>query len=454
MKVRSSRLIALTLAASLSGATLANAAPPYTDAVIDWNAIAVGALLTASSPPPVGTGRLSQGTILDLAQVHAAVYDAVQAIERRYQPYHVVIDDASGSPEAAAARAAHDVLVHLYPLQAAALDTTYHDYFTQKGLSESYPGVDVGAAAAAGIIAFRANDGSYPDPPPVFVGGTDPGEWRPTTSYLPGPPPSGAPMAGVWLTTVRPFTLNSNMQFRAVKPPVLNSARYFHEYEEVRELGAFEGSTRTPAETDLAYFFATNYLVNWNQVAREVAGARVHPIADSARLFALLDLSLADAVITAWDSKLYYNLWRPVTAIQEGDDDGNAKTVGDLNWTPLINTPNYPDYISGANTVTGAATRALALFFGSDHVPFTFRTTNAVATQRARDYTRFSDAAADVVEARILEGIHFRSADTAGRQQGRHVAKWVFNHFLRPVNDDGVSDASLDEDDSAEEDEQ
>jgi hypothetical protein len=285
----------------------------------------------------------------------------------------------------------------------------------------------------------------------VFVGGTDPGEWRPTTSYLPGPPPSGAPMAGAWLPTVTPFTLNSPTQFRAVKPPVLTSARYFHEYEEVRALGAFEGSTRSPTETDFAYFFATAYLVNWNQVAREVAGTRVHHIADSARLFALLGLSLADAVITAWDSKLYYNLWRPVTAIQEGDNDGNAKTVGDPNWTPLINTPNYPAYISGASTVTGAATRALARFFGSDHVPFTFRTTNAVATQRARDYSRFSDAAADVVLARILEGIHFRSDDVVGVQQGRHIATWVFNHFLRPVNDSGVSDESLDD---SEEDEQ
>ena len=446
-----SRLTALTLSVYLSSGALANADPPYTDAVIDWNAIAVGALLTASSPPPVGTGRLPQGTILDLAQIHAAMYDAVQAIEQRYQPYHVVIDDASGSPEAAAAKAAHDVLVHLYPLQAAALDATYHDYFTQKGLSESDLGVDVGAEAAAGIIAFRANDGSFPDPPPFFDGGTDPGEWRPTESFLPGPPPSFAPMAGVWIATGTPYTRNSPTQFRPMEPPRLNSARYFHEYEEVRTLGALSGSTRTPAQTDFAYFFAANYGVMWEQAARESAAAHVHHIADSARLFALFNIAIADTIITVWDAKLHFNLWRPLTAIQEGDNDLNAHTAGDPGWQPLINTPNYPDYISGANGFTGAATRTLALFFGTDHLPFTLTTTNALANQKTRGYNRFSDAAADVVFARILEGIHFRSADEVARRTGRHIAKYVFNHFLRPINgsasDEGDDENDLDDED-------
>jgi hypothetical protein len=150
---------------------------------------------------------------------------------------------------------------------------------------------------------------------------------------------------------------------------------------------------------------------------------------------------MADAAITAWDTKRHYFFWRPVTAIQEGDNDGNAHTAGDPNWQPLINTPNYPDYTSGANNVTGAATRALALFFGTEEKTFTITTNNALAIQRTRTYHRFADVARDVVNARIFEGIHFRTADVIGRAQGRSVAKWAFKHSLRPVHrDDGDDD--------------
>jgi hypothetical protein len=437
-----SRLPLFVVCGCLTGLPFAHADPPaYTDAVIDWNAISVQATLTA-----IAGGRPSQGTLLDMAMVHAAVYDAVQAIEGEFEPYQVVIDGASGSPQAAAAKAAHDVLVHLYAGQTAALDTTYHTYLQSKGLAEDDPGVAVGATAAAGIIAFRANDGSFPANPPIFTGGTGPGVWRPTISYLPGPPPSLAPMAVAWLGTVTPFALTSPTQFRAPRPPRLTSERYVRAYDEVMAFGSFSSVARTPEQTDIAYFFADNYLVLWNRAARDIAATHVHTIADSARLFALLNMSTADAVITAWDSKRHYVFWRPVTAIQEGDHDGNRRTVGDPDWRPLINTPNYPDYTSGANNVTGAATRALKLFFGTDWLTFTLNTGNPLAVQKARTYDRFSDAAADVVVARIYEGIHFRFADVEARHQGRLVASWVFKHFLRPV-DDGDDGHDHDEDD-------
>ena len=143
-----------------------------------------------------------------------------------------------------------------------------------------------------------------------------------------------------------------------------------------------------------------------------------------------------DTVITAWDSKRHFVFWRPVTAIQEGDNVGNPETVGDPDWQPLINTPNYPGYTSGANNVTGAATRSLALFFGTDEMSFTLHTTNAAAPVQTRDYNRFSDLASDVVDVRIFQGIHFRFDDVQARKQGRHVAQWVFSHYLRPVNGD------------------
>jgi hypothetical protein len=400
------------------------------DAVIDWNAIAVQVITTDVSQHPAAT------PFLDTAIVHAAVYDAVAAIDQRFRPYHLNIPRASGSPAAAAAKAAHDVLFKRFPRQAESLDATYHAYLFNHHLAENDPGVAVGQQAAAGIIALRTNDGSFPTtPPPDFFGGMDPGVWRPTISYLPGPPPSGAPMLVPWLADVTPFTLTSPSQFRPEPPPALTSGHYARAYNEVKALGAFSNSTRTPNQTDLAYFWAANYFVLWNQVLRDIAATHVFHIRDSARLFALANMAIADAVITAWDTKKHYVFWRPVTAIQEGDNDGNARTDGDPMWQPLINTPNYPDYTSGANNVTGAVTRTLALFFGKDEMTFSVTTTNPLAVQQTRTYNRFSDAAEDVVNARIYEGIHFRFADTVARKQGRQVAKWAFRHFLRPIDD-------------------
>jgi hypothetical protein len=406
---------------------LATPASARADAVSDWNAIAVQTTITGARPGPTG--------FLDVAVVQAAVYDAVQAIEGRFEPYYVEIPGASGSPVAAAAKAAHDVLVNRFPAQTAALDLTYQQYLLNHGLSETDPGVAVGAKAAAAIIALRACDGSFPvPPPPPFIGGTNPGQWRPT-------PPGFAPMLAPWLGNVTPFTLTRPSQFRAEPPPALTSRQYARDYNEVKALGALNNSTRTPAQTDLAQFWAANYTVLLNQVLRDIAGANVDDIAESARLFALADMSIADALITAWNSKNYYVFWRPVTAIQEGNNDGNPRTLGDASWLPLVVTPPYPDHTSGANNVTNALMTTLALFFGRDRMTFLVTTTNTGPTiQDTRTYHRFSDVAQDVVDARIYEGIHFRFADEAARKQGGQVARWTFNNFLRPLDDDDDDD--------------
>jgi hypothetical protein len=341
----------------------------------------------------------------------------------------VQIPGASGSPEAAAVKAAHDVLVNIFPAQAASLDTAYRDYLANKGLAQDNPGVAVGQAAAAGILALRANDGRLPDPlPPPFNGDTVIGVWRPTPSFQPGPPPSGSPMQTPWLGAVPCFTLQSGDQFRAKPPPPLTSQRYATDYTEVKALGAHSNSTRTPEQTELAYFYAGNNIVLWHRTLREIAAAHVKNIGDSARLLALANLAMADAVITAWDSKKHYALWRPITAIQEGENDGSAATAGDPSWQPLLNTPPYPEYISGANSVTGALTRMLALFFGTDEMTFTVTSEYPQAAQKTRTYRRFSDMASDMVDVRIYHGIHFRFGDEAGRDQSRQVAQWVFEH--------------------------
>jgi hypothetical protein len=395
------------------------------DAVVDWNVIASQAIAAA--------GRLGGSGGLDFATVHAAIYDAVEAIDGRFEPYYVTIPGASGSPAAATAKAAHDVLVNRFPGQSASLDMTYHDYLASHFLAENDPGVAVGEQAAAGIIALRANDGSYPAVPEVFVGGTEPGEWRPT-------PPAFAPMAVPWLGAVTPFTLKDPTQFRGPPPPHLKSGEYAKAYNEVKALGALVNSARTPEQTDIAYFYADNAFLYWNRAMQALADAHLDNIGDSARLFALVNMAMADAAITSWDSKRYYVFWRPVTAIQEGDHDGNSRTVGDPTWLPLIATPPYPDYTSGANNLSGSATRMLANFFGTDKVTFSITSNFPLAIQKTRTYSRFSDAADDVVNARIYLGIHFRFADTVARWQGKHVADWAFHHFLRPLGDGNDSD--------------
>src|SRR5439155_25973034 len=250
--------VTTALAVMLAGTTRSSA-----DAVIDWNAIAEQALATAAPPRP---GPVFS---LDMAIVQAAVYDAVQAIDRRFQPYHVEIPGASGSPDAAAARAAHDVLVNISPAQGPALDAAYLASLAKYGLAEDDPGVAVGEAAAAGILALRANDGRVPNPlPPPFIGGTAPGQWRPTPSFQAGPPPSFSPMATPWLGAVPTFTLKGGDQYRPKPPPPLNSKRYAQDHKEVKALGALVGSARTPEQTALAYFYAPITPIFFQRVLR------------------------------------------------------------------------------------------------------------------------------------------------------------------------------------------
>jgi hypothetical protein len=393
------------------------------DAVSDWNAIAVQATITGGRPSPTN--------VLDIAMVHAAIYDAVQAIERKFEPYYVEINGASGSPIAAAAKAAHDVLVNRFPApeQANLIHTTYVRYLMDHGLSETDPGVEVGAKAAAGIIALRACDGSFPVPaPPPFTGGTGAGVWRPT-------PPGNQPMTAPWLGLVTPFVLTRPSQFRSAPPPDLASRQYARDYEEVKTVGALNSSVRTPEQTDMAHFFAGNTPVIWNRTLREVSDAHNDNIADSSRLFALASMAIADTLIAVWNAKTHYVFWRPITAIREGDNDGNPLTAGDAAWVSLITTPSYPDYTSGANGFASAVTHTLEHFFGTDHMTFSLTTTNVGPTvEDTRMYQRFSDVRADVVDARVYSGIHFRFADVAARKLGKEVADWTFKNFLRPVN--------------------
>jgi hypothetical protein len=402
------------------------------DPVAAWNQISENAVKAAGHPPPVAA--------LDFAIVHLAIYDAVESIDRRYEPYYTLAPNATGSLSAAAAKAGHDVLVGLFPVQTQTLDQEYANFLAANGVDPGDPGTAVGAQAAANILALRSNDGRFPAGQPPFLGSTAIGEWRPTPSLLPGPPPSSAPGLTPWVAGVRPFTIKSNSQFRLDPPPDLTSKEWARDYAEVRSVGSLFSTTRTPEQTDIGYFWADSGPVLWQNALRNISGNYLNDIGDSARMYALAEAALADAQIACWDSKYFYTFWRPITAIRLGNQDGNPATDVDPDWQPLINTPNFPEYPSGHAAISGAISHALRLFFHSDVLNFQMTTTNKMALQKTRTFTRLSQAEQEVVDARVYVGIHYRNSDTTARAQGGRVANWVFKRYFRPVRrhpDDG-----------------
>lgn len=430
MKIRTTHIsLVICLAVFMSLSVLSSTA--RADAVSDWNAIAQQTVINA------GPARPGPSSVIDIAIVHAAIYDAVQAIEKDYETYYVDIPGATGSPIGATAKAAHDVLANRFPTQAAALLVLYQNYLIANGIPSNDPGIAVGARAAAAILAARSCDGSFPNPaPPPFIGGTGIGVWRPT------PPANSVMNPGPWLGVTAPFLLLRPSQFRSAPPPELTSRHYARDYNEVKRIGSLNNSERTAEQTDQAFFWAGNFGAMLNRLVRDLAAAEVENISDSSRLFALVTLAQADAIIAAWNDKAHYVFWRPITAIQNGDLDGNPRTTGDPAWTSLIPAPPYPDHTSGANAITGATMRALRNFFRTDHMDFEITTTNTGPTNDdTREFERFSDVAQEVVDARCYLGIHFRFADEGARTLGFKIADWGSRNFFRPLrNHDGDDD--------------
>lgn len=392
------------------------AAPAQAGPVEDWNAIAVAA---ASVTTP-GVGRPGPPGLMDLAVVHAAMHDAVQAIQGRFQPFYYA-GTGTGSPEAAAVAAAHRALVLIYPLQAAAIDALYGPYLVAHGLVGD-PGLGVGEAAALAVYTAHYRPVNTP---PAYFGVAEIGQWR-----------SAVAMASLQLAFETPFTLNRIDQFRPPPPPPMGSMTYTREYDEVKAKGSILAhpdphDLLVSPNTEKAWFWSGNFIAQWNETTRQLANGHLTDIGDSARLFALVNLAGADAAMAVWDSKYFYNFWRPSMAIQDGSVDGNPRTDGDGGWAPLFANPAYPDYVSGANGLTGAFTGMLRDFFGTDDMVFSVKTTAAKAIDKERDFTSFSQAAQEVVEARILLGIHFRSADEEARRLGERVSHWTFQKFLR-----------------------
>src|SRR5947207_8166852 len=405
----------------------------HADAVTDWNAIASTAIVTnAGQPPPV--------SVLHFAMVQGAVYDAVNAIDRGYQPYLVQpSSNPTDSKEAAAASAAFRVLVGLFPEQLGTLQPLYDAYIA--ALPDNPPGskaagIAIGAATASAMLTARMNDGRFGPTPTPYPSPAPPGIWRPT-------PPNFLNDTAAWLGNVQPFIVPSAEMLRTDGPNALTSVEYAEDFNEVKELGSLTSITRTADQTDAAIFWQDQAMALWNGIFRTLAANQNLNIVDSARLFAMENLAAADAQIGCWNDKYYYWFWRPITAIREADTDGNPDTQADPTWLPLFDpatpvcnplfplfTPPFPDHPSGHACATSAVVHTLENFFGTDNIAFSAFSNKSCTT---RSFDRFSCALKEVIDARVWAGIHFRTADTQGAVLGNKVAHYLKKHAFQPV---------------------
>jgi hypothetical protein len=365
--------------------------------------------------------------------VQGAVYDAVNMIDRGYQPYLKDLPRAprSASMQAAVATAAHDVLVGVVidPSLTSAIverlddlrEATITAAVARDGQASVDAGIAAGATAAAAMLAARADDGRYVPLP--LTAGTEPGQWRPA-------PPGNASDQFAWISEVDPFTLKRPSQFRTKGPLALSSRAYAKEYNEVKELGGAGENARTPKQEALAQFYAnTNPVEMFPRTFRAIAVAERLTLVEQARLFAMLNLTLADTMIACVNEKVFWGFWRPITAIHEGDNDGNPRTVGDPAWVPFAPTPPYSDHTSGYNCVAGAFMYSAKAFFGKDRMDFSVV---KAGTNEARQYKRFTDVVDDIIDVRVYHGLHFRTADVQGAGLAKDIAHWVADrHFER-----------------------
>jgi hypothetical protein len=387
------------------------------DDVTSWN-------LTATAVAAAG-GQNGIVQTRTTAIVHIAIYDAVNAIERRDRPYLVETSAASGaSPEAAIATAAHDTLAELVPTQQANVDAAYKTSLDRipDGPAKTN-GIAVGRAAAAAIIRRRSADGSAANA--VWSPGVLPGEYRPT------PPANAQALLPNW-GKVLPFAMRTGDQFRCDPPPDLFSDTYAAQLNEVRIMGGEASLLRTDEQSEIARHWYEPSVQGWNRIARNLAESRNIGLWQSARLFALVNVAMADAFIAGMDSKYHYNFWRPITAIREAYFDGNTETEGDMAWNSYLIAPAVPDWPSTHSALGAAAAVVLAGYFGTDMIPFEFTSGEPYAGTTRRYYS-FSQAALENANSRLLAGIHFRAACVQGMKQGQYVGEHVLRNFFRPI---------------------
>ncbi|WP_200210644.1 vanadium-dependent haloperoxidase [Micromonospora coerulea] len=402
------------LAFAPPSAQAATAATPA-DSVITWDLNAETAIWDVARQAPQVQSRSA-------AMVHGAIYDAVNAIAGSpYQPYLVAPPaDGRESTDAAVATAAYQVLNAIFPNQHDTLRAQYDQSLAAlPNGPATQRGIDVGTQAAAAMITARQNDGAFG--PQTFAVGTEPGQWRPTPPFFAND--------GGWVGHLTPFLLPSASTFRTSGPPALTSAQYAEDYNEIKAVGSASSTVRTADQTDAAIWWHDRRLGEWEIKRQLVTTQRLNAL-EAARMFAMVDLAEADAVIACFNEKEAWSRWRPVTAIQLGHTDGNPDTIADPSWTPLLVTPPHPDYTSGHTCNTGATMSALAYFFGRDNISFSAYSSDS-GTRRY--FTSFSQALTEVIDARVWGGIHTRSADLQGARIGLATTAYMIRHYFRPL---------------------
>ena len=443
--MKSSR-VSLAAVVVLVGMLSANPAPvralPF-NIVTEWNQIAVNTLVGLPGP----AGGAPPSAQIHVGMVQGAVYDAVNATEpKHYRPY--LLDrrfSARASQEAAVAAAAYGVLFNIVSTvpnitdaaRAAVLSTLFNQYHATVDPIRDSPfkrrGIEAGEAAAAAMIAARLNDGRFGDT--QWDSSTGVGRWQPLLNADGVPIQDPTP----WVGLVQPFLIPTSSWFRTEGPPGitlgLTSAEYAAEFNEVKELGSATSATRTTDQTYAARWWQSTPNGLWNQVARDLVARNAFGLLDTARLFAMQNLSAADAAINCWNDKYFWDFWRPVNAIR-WLDDGNSATEPDPDWIPLINAP-YPDHPSGHLCLDGAHTGVLRMFFG-DEIDGGFQITSASTLlladdPRTRTFDSFSQPLAELIEARIWAGLHFRTAQPQGRDLGMNVADFAAANYFQPV---------------------
>jgi hypothetical protein len=399
---------------------LTNASAAAGDVVTDWNTAALKAIRVERTAPP----RASRA----LAILHLAIYDAVNGISRTHEKYLVESTiPASTSKVAAASAAAHKALTTLFPARSESFNALHATTLAAiPDTPQKNHGLIWGELVADRILLLRASDNSDAFLAPKT--GTGPGAWQPT-------PPALLPYLLPQWAIVAPFTMPAGLHFRPVGPPALNSERYADAYNEVKSLGAAVGSSRTPEQSEIALFWADGAGTetppgHWNSIAQIVATNLGNTLEQNARLFAVMNAAMADGAICAWDAKYEFNLWRPVTAIRNGHLDGNDATTADPLWSSFIATPPFPDYVSGHSTFSGAASKVLALFFGTDQIAFT--TGSDALPGVLRSFNSFSAAAAEAAVSRLYGGIHYQFANEDGMTSGVEIGEWAFLNNMQP----------------------
>jgi len=380
------------------------------DSVLYWNQVLLEAIRVDAPSPPVATRGM--------AMVSLAAFDAISAIEGKSGYYVSQTAPAGASADAAVAAGSHRVLVYLFPGQQPMLDLALADSLGQIPAGQGKTdGVELGESVGDAIIALRSTDGWNDFVPYNPAGGV--GLWEPTF------PMFDEALAPQW-ADLQPFAMQRPDQFLSPGPPPLDSAEYAAAVNEVQSVGRATGSSRDADQTQIARFWADGpgtYTPagHWNKIAVQVATAQGNSLSENARLFALLNVAMADASIVAWNSKYHYEFWRPITAIQEADTDNNDLTVADPDWTSLLLTPPFPEYTSGHSTYSGAAAQILTSLFGV--VPFTTTSLGLPGVQRS--FATFQAAADEAGVSRIYGGIHFSFSNRDAKVAGRSLADYV-----------------------------